>query len=87
MKAMIAAALMVSSTAVFAQATTTPAPSTDAADAPAKAKPLKPICRRESVTGSNFQTRTCHSKQEWAAIDAQNAADVERMSNSRRTTN
>ncbi|WP_380778792.1 hypothetical protein [Sphingomonas sp. R86520] len=87
MKAIIAAVFIVSSIAGFAQTAPTAAPPTDTTVALANAKPPKPICRRESVTGSNFQTRTCHSKEEWAAIDSENAANAERMSNSRRTTN
>lgn len=37
----------------------------------------KPICRRDTPTGSNFPVRTCHSKSEWQAIDAANQAGAE----------
>jgi hypothetical protein len=84
MKALIVAALIISSSATFAQ-TSAPAdkPSTDAA--PTKVKTPKPICRSEETTGSMFPTRTCHSKQGWTAIDAANAANAERLRNSHGT--
>jgi hypothetical protein len=82
MKVLIAAALVVSSSAGLAQ-TAAPAVSTDGASPKAKAKPPKPICRSLSVTGSMFPARSCHSKEEWVAIDAANAADADQMSNSR----
>lgn len=44
--------------------------SSGAADAPADKK----ICRREPVLGSIMPKRTCHTKSEWAAIDAANSA-------------
>ncbi len=80
MKLMIAAALMLSSSAGLAQSTATGTPVGTAAATP---KPDKPVCRRAPVTGSNFMTRTCHSKDEWAAIDAANGANAERMSAAR----
>ncbi len=46
---------------------------TPAAADPTKTPPAladKPICRRESTTGSNMQVKTCHTKAEWQAIDA-----------------
>lgn len=33
----------------------------------------KPICRRETPTGSNFSRNVCHTKAEWAAINGENA--------------
>jgi hypothetical protein len=36
----------------------------------------KKICRSEQVTGSIMPKRTCHTAQEWAAIDAQNQANA-----------
>jgi hypothetical protein len=44
---------------------------TDAAPAPA-AKPAKPkrICREQDFTGSRMPQRTCHTADEWAAIDS-----------------
>jgi hypothetical protein len=76
----ITAALVLISGAASAQ--TAPAVPSDGAAA-VKVKPPKPMCRSEDVTGSFFQQRTCHSKEEWAAIDAVNAANAERMSASR----
>jgi predicted secreted protein len=43
-------------------------------------KPVKEkkVCRREAVTGSIIGTRSvCHTKTEWAAIDAANAGNAE----------
>ncbi len=80
MKLMIAAALMLSSSAGLAQSAATGTPDATAVTTP---KPAKPVCRRAPVTGSNFSTRTCHSKDEWAAIDAANGANAERMSAAR----
>jgi hypothetical protein len=79
MKGMIAAVLVASSAAGLAQ-TTAPVTMTDVAVPPVKAKPPKPICRSESVTGTHLSTQTCHSKEEWTLIDAQNAANAKRMS-------
>jgi len=44
----------------------------------AKAKPAKEhkTCRVEVVTGSIMNKRTCHTVQEWAAIDAANNQDA-----------
>lgn len=38
------------------------------------AKPVKEkkICRSEQTTGSYFAKRTCHTRDEWKAIDAAN---------------
>jgi len=44
--------------------------SSGATDAPADKK----ICRREPVLGSIMPKRTCHTKSEWASIDAANNA-------------
>ena len=85
MKASMAVALLMASSAGVAQ-TAPPSKTSDAAVPTAKAKPPKPICRREDTTGSLFPTRTCHSKEEWPAIDAANAANTERMSNARKGT-
>ncbi|TXC71505.1 hypothetical protein FSB78_11540 [Sphingomonas ginsenosidivorax] len=76
MKMMIAIALILSSSAGLAQTAAT-------GSAAANAKPPKPICRSEPVTGSIFPQRSCHSKEEWTAIDAANAANAERMSAAR----
>ncbi len=83
MKALITVALFLGSSA---GATQIAAPSTpaDTAAPTAKIKPPKPICRSEDKTGSMFPVKTCHSKEEWVAIDAANAANVERVSNARK---
>jgi hypothetical protein len=51
-----------------------------AAQAPAApAQPTeKPICRREVPLGSNMTRKICHTKAEWAQIDAANAGNSER---------
>lgn len=45
------------------------------------AKPEKKICRRaEPATGSIMPARpVCHTKSEWASIDAANADAIDRM--------
>jgi hypothetical protein len=45
------------------------------ADTPEAPKEKK-ICRSLEVTGSIMPKRTCHTKAEWAQIDATNAADA-----------
>ena len=50
--------------------TPTETASSGADDAPADKK----ICRREPVLGSIMPKRTCHTKSEWASIDAANNA-------------
>lgn len=82
MEALMFAALFISLSAAFAQ-TNELSNKTSAAVAPIKVKPPKTICRSEDTTGSMFPTRTCHSKEEWTAIDAANAANAERLRNSR----
>lgn len=69
----LAAAVSFTSAAV---AQTTPAPTTtDNKTAPPKEKK---ICRRYAVTGSIVGTRAeCHTKSEWAAIDARNERGVD----------
>ncbi|MDB5677056.1 hypothetical protein [Sphingomonas bacterium] len=56
-----------------------------AQDGPAAApKPVreKKICRSEISTGSILRATTCHTKAEWAAIDARNQRDAnDAMSN------
>jgi hypothetical protein len=82
LKATIAAVLILSSSAGLAQ-TTAPATAADVVAPQAKSKPPKPVCRTESVTGSMFPARTCHSGEEWKAIDSARAADADQMSHSR----
>lgn len=58
----------------FAQTT----PTTDQA-APKPVKEKK-VCRRETTTGSIIGARsTCHTRSEWAAIDAANARSTDDM--------
>ncbi len=80
MKALIAVALVLSSSAGLAQESVQ---NGAAVSAPVK---IKPICRSEAVTGSNFPKRTCHSKEQWAAIDAATAVNTDRMLASRRAS-
>lgn len=82
MIAWMAAALIMGSGTTLAQ-TNVPSSATGATASQAKTKPPKAICRSEDTTGSLFPTRTCHSKEEWSAIDAANAANAERIRNSR----
>ena len=70
-KFMMLAALCTLPTALYAQA----------APAPATEKPVKEkkICRQEDVTGSIMMARTCHTKEEWAQIDAENARHAQHV--------
>jgi predicted secreted protein len=46
----------------------------------------KKSCRREAVTGSIVSVRAvCHTKSEWAAIDADNAKNADAMLGGTRT--
>jgi len=45
-------------------------------EAPAEAPKEKKLCRSLEVTGSIMPKRSCHTKAEWAQIDATNAADA-----------
>ena len=49
--------------------------------APSNAKPAaeKKICRNAQPTGSRLSKRACHTKSDWAMIDAANAADAGRF--------
>jgi hypothetical protein len=60
-------------------ATAQDAPSSAAAP---DAKPAKvhKICRQEVDTGSIMPHSTCHTKEEWAAIEAANRQQVDQMS-------
>ena len=49
-----------------------------------KAKEDKPICRRQPVTGSNFAKRECHTKAEWAEINARDQENAARALDNRR---
>lgn len=59
-------------------AVTTPAATTAPAEAP-PAKPVEPkkICRSEEQLGTIFKKRTCHTQEEWDAIDAATRRDAE----------
>jgi hypothetical protein len=72
-KLMTLAALCTFSTALYAQATAAPA-----TDKPAKEKK---ICRQEDQTGSIMMHRTCHTKEEWAQIDTDNARNAQQVLN------
>jgi hypothetical protein len=84
MKTLIAVVMICSPELAVAQTAGAAAPNSAApTTASAKIKPPKPICRKEDVTGSFFPARTCHTKEEWAAIDAANAKNAERISAAR----
>ncbi len=54
------------------------------ADVPAAtAKPakVKKVCRSESVIGSNIPATTCHTQDEWVAIDNATRANAREMMN------
>ena len=53
-----------------------PAPAATPSPAAAVAKP-KLSCRVEEETGSYVRHRICHTREEWAAIDAQNADNTQ----------
>jgi hypothetical protein len=44
-------------------------------------------CRWETPTGSNMAESTCHTASEWAAIEAQHAAEVRSLQDSRGWSN
>ena len=60
--------------------TATPTPTAEASATPPAEKK---ICRTALRTGSNMPRRICHSRAEWAAIDAQNGDATERSLNQR----
>ena len=60
--------------AVPAQQTQSSTPAATAGSGATDASTDKKICRRESVLGSIMPKRTCHTKSEWASIDAANSA-------------
>lgn len=43
----------------------------------------KPVCRRETPTGSNFSVKVCHTVADWRVIDQQNGANTEAFSRAR----
>jgi len=44
----------------------------------------KPVCRRETPTGSIMSRRVCHTKAVWDAIDVANAAATDAAMDGRR---
>ncbi len=65
----IAFVAAVAATPVIAQTgATTPAP---------KLEKVKKTCREEMATGSMFAKRTCHTADEWKAIDSQNEKNAQ----------
>jgi len=60
-------------------------PASPATKAPA-AKEHK-VCRWETPTGSNMGEATCHTASEWAALEAQHAAEVRSLQDSRGWSN
>ena len=53
---------------------------TPSAPAGPETKPAKvhKICRQDVATGSIMPRTTCHTKEDWAAIDVQNQQEVDR---------
>jgi hypothetical protein len=73
---------------VAAVAFTVPAVAQTADAAAAAPKKEKKVCRRLDQTGSILGSRpTCHTKEEWASIDAANARNADKtMDDNRRVT-
>ncbi|MEI9926389.1 MAG: hypothetical protein WDN44_00010 [Sphingomonas sp.] len=69
--------------AAIGLATALPATAQDTGSAPAPAAtpvPEKKVCRRYDVTGSILPAkRVCRTKQEWQAIDSNNAGTTQSM--------
>lgn len=68
----------------------TPQPAVQAQAAPEAAKATKladagekRVCRRDETTGSIMPKVVCHSRSEWAQIDAQNGVGVDRFNQDR----
>ena len=72
-------------TLLLGLATLAPQTAPDAAASPKPAKE-KRICRSEVPTGSTLPTHICHTKAEWAEIDAANARNVESTLGARRNS-
>ena len=69
--------MLIRSTLLLLATVAAPAIAQTAADAPAKPKADKKICRTIDTTGSIMVgTRVCHTKAEWAAIDGRNSDNV-----------
>lgn len=67
-------------------ATLPPQATPDAAATPTPPVKEKRICRSEVPTGSTLPKHTCHTKSEWAQIDAANARNVESTLGARRNS-
>lgn len=52
-------------------------------DATSDAAKEKKICRSEEVTGSMFTKRVCHTKAEWAALEAERERGAAALRNRR----
>ena len=55
-------------------------------EAPAAPPKEKKICRSEVMTGSIMPKSICHTKAEWAQIDATNAADARQFADRPRSS-
>jgi cytochrome c5 len=79
--AALAAALLLSSTAVSAQAESTTEPATQAAPVHAEKNSHDPntvICKREEEIGSRLGgTKTCHTRADWDQMARDSAAAME----------
>ena len=77
--------LVISLLAIAPQATPSPAPAPSPASTSIAAAD-KPICHREVPTGSTLPRKVCHTRAEWAAINAANAEDVDHTLQGRRNS-
>lgn len=68
--------------------TTLPARAEEPTPAASPAPTAKPkrVCRREVETGTIIAKYTCHTKEEWVAIDAQNQANAQNALDNRRNS-
>ena len=46
--------------------------------APAKAPQAKKVCKEEIVTGSVMTKRICHTREEWAQMEARSRSQLDR---------
>jgi hypothetical protein len=68
--ALITSLLLTSATPLLAQDAAAPAVAPAATGQAAKPVKPKKICRQDTDTGTIIATTTCHTKEEWAQIDA-----------------
>jgi hypothetical protein len=72
---LVASALCLAvATPVFAEDVPTPATA-----APAKPVKERKVCRQDTATGSIMPHTTCHTKDEWAQIDAANQSNAQQF--------